>query len=79
MRDSVSDHNDLQISLPAVKTIKEYEERLDKLQRLYIREAHRFKRQLELSQTREEICHCKNCTFTPVRPLEECNHRVQFD
>ena len=37
MRDQDGDNNGLDLSLPAVKTIDEFEESLDKLQRLYRR------------------------------------------
>ena len=33
---------------------------------------------MELSQTREDIHHNKNFTFTPVRLQEECSPRVLF-
>ena len=46
MRGSNEDINDLDVSLPAVKTLHGIEERLDTLQRLYIIEAQRFKRQM---------------------------------
>ena len=55
MNDSHEDHNDLDSSSSTVKTIHEFEERLDKFQLLYIREVCRFKRQMELSQTYEKI------------------------
>ena len=50
VRHSGKDSNDIDSSLPAVKTIHEFEERLDKLQWLYFTEGHRFKRQMEMSQ-----------------------------
>ena len=63
-------------SLPRVKTINDFEESLDKLQQSYIREAGRLKRQVELSQTQEEIEHDKIFCFTPVRQRE--NVTLQF-
>ena len=55
MRDPDEDNNGLDLSLPKVRTIHEFKERLNKLQRLKIREACRFKGQIELSKTREQI------------------------
>ena len=62
VRDSYSDNNDLDLSIPTVKNICKFGKRLDQLQRLYTKETCRFKR---LLQTREEIQHSD--TFTSVR------------
>ena len=56
--------DDLGLSLPAVKTVDEFEGRLEELQRLYVRAAIRFQRQLELSHTREEWQHSTQSAFT---------------
>ena len=52
------------------KNLPEFKESIDNL---YIRETHTFKRQMELSQDREEIHHTKKSTFTLFRPQGECN------
>ena len=49
------DNHDLGLSSLEVKTVDTFNERLEQLQRLFIREAKRSQRQLELSQTREEV------------------------
>ena len=77
--DSDKESDDLGLSLPAVKTISEFEERLGKLQRLYVREARRFQRQMELSQTREEIQHSRESAFTPVSSRSVHCPKVLFE
>ena len=60
------DNDYLGLSFPAAKTIDKFEERLELLQKLYVRETRRFQRQLELSHTREEVQHSTQSAFTPV-------------
>ena len=49
------DNNGLDSSLPAVRTICVFKEGLEKLQRLYSEGARRPQKQMELSQTTEEM------------------------
>ena len=70
MRNLDEDFHNLDSSLPIVRIMHDFEERLDTLQWLYIREAHRFKRQMELPQTQDEIQCSDNSTFTTSRPQE---------
>ena len=44
-----------------------------------MRESHRYKREMELSQTTEEIQHSDKSAFTSIRPQGECNLRVLFE
>ena len=64
------DNNDLGLSLLAAKTFDEFEERLDWLQR--------FQRQLELSQTGEEVHHNTQSAITPARSQGKYYPRVIF-
>ena len=73
MKDPDEDDNDLGLSLSTGKTTHKFEEGLDTLQQLYIRESCRIKRQMQLFETREEMQHSDNSTFTPVRPHGEGN------
>ena len=58
------EHNDyLGFSLLTSKTVGEFEERLEWLQRLYVREAKRFQGQLELSKTREKVQQYSVCIY----------------
>ena len=44
----------------------------------YLREAHRLRRQLELSQTKEEICQSDNFAYTPVGTNRNSNPIILF-
>ena len=77
--DSDEDCNVLDSSIPTVKTLHDFEGMLDKLQLLNIREAHRSKRQMELTHTREEIQHSENYTFTAIRCHGDYTPRDSFE
>ena len=53
VRDPNEDCNELETSLLTIKIIYEFEEKVEKLQWIYIREACRYKIHMELSQTQE--------------------------
>ena len=72
-------NENLGISLPAAKTIGEFEERLELLQKLYVIETRRFQRQLELSQTREEVLSSTQSASTPMKSQGKCCPRILFE
>ena len=67
------------LSLLAVKTVCEFEEKLECLQRLYLRMVRIFQREMELSETREGGQYSTESALTPVRSEGKCCPRGLFD
>ena len=61
------------------KPVGEFEERLEQLQRLYIREAKIFYRQFELSHTTEVVQNNIKSAFTSIRLQGKCYPRVYLN
>ena len=49
IKDPDKKNNDLNLSLPSLKYVNEFKERLEKLEKLYVRETRRLQIQIELS------------------------------
>ena len=47
--------------------------------KVFVREARRFQRQLELSQTREDVQYSTQSAFTPVKTQGKSYQRVLFE
>ena len=73
------DNDNLGLTFLTAKTIDEFEERLVQLHKLYVRETKRFLRQLELSQTREEVQQSIQSVFIPVRSQGKCCPMIQSE
>ena len=66
--DSAEYSNDSDMSMSPIKSLHDFNEKMDWLYQSHLRKACTLRRQIELSHTRKEIRQSRNSAFTPSRP-----------
>ena len=77
-RDSEEDSDNSGSSISKIKLLHDLQEKFVQLQQSYIRKTCRCRRQIELSQTQEEMLHSEIWYKFHFRTQREYNHRILF-